>query len=167
MKKELKKIYVGKSKIHNKGIFAGSNIKKGEIVFIIKGKLVKFFVHNKKDALYGPNWVGISKNIWIDPNKPSKYLNHSCNPSCGIKGKVNVVALKDLKKGDEILIDYSIIEEEKLWYMNCNCGNKNCRGKVKSIIHLPIKTYKKYLPYVPNYFKKVYDEYHGLKQENG
>ena len=159
----LKKIFIGPSKIHGKGVIAKKALKRGETAFIIKGKLVKVLVHNKNEALNGPDWVGVDKNMWIDPFVPSRYLNHSCNPSCGIKGRVTVVALRKIKQGEEITVDYSTIEAEPLWYMKCNCGSKNCREKIRSVQSLPIKTYKKYLPYVSRYFQEVYDEYHSLK----
>ena len=44
------KIYTGKSKLHGKGLFTSRNIKKGETVFIIKGKEVNFIITNNKKA---------------------------------------------------------------------------------------------------------------------
>lgn len=157
------KIEIKKSGIHGKGIFTKKNIKKGEIVFIIKGKLVKFEVHNKKESSKGPNWVGISKNTWINPFEPAKNLNHSCNPSCGIKGKVQIIALRNLKAGEEITIDYSTTEMDTLWQMKCNCGSKNCRKIIKSVQFLPEKVYKKYIPFVHTYFMKLYNRTHHIK----
>ena len=100
------KIIVGKSGIHGKGIIAKQNIKKGEVVFVIKGKVVHWVISNQKESLYAPAWIGMSKYSWIDPDEPARFLNHSCNPNCGIKGKLKVVALKNIKKGEEITIDY-------------------------------------------------------------
>lgn len=151
-----KKVFVGKSSIHNLGIIAKRLIKKGETVFIVKGKKVFFEIKHQKHSLHGPNWVGIGKNTWIDPIGFSRYLNHSCNPSAGIKGSVTVVALKDIKKGEEVSIDYSITEGDKFWYMNCRCGSKDCLGRVRSVQFLPEKKYKKYLPYIPRYFQRCY-----------
>jgi len=105
------KIYIDKSKLHGKGLFANKNIKKGEIVFIIKGKEKKFLINNKKQAeIAGLNWVGVGKNLWIDPDKYCIYFNHSCHPNTYLKGKVTVVAKKDIKPGEEISFDYSFNE---------------------------------------------------------
>lgn len=156
-KKSLKKIYYKNSNIHGFGLFAKRNIKKGETVFIIKGKMVNFVVKNIKDVFYGENWVGIRKNKWIDTSIPSVYLNHSCNPNCGISGSVTVVAIKKILKNEEVTIDYSIIEETDRWFMKCKCGYYKCRRKVRSIQFLPLKAYLNYLPYVPKYFQKVYN----------
>lgn len=159
----MKQIYHSTSKIDGTGIFAGEDIKKGEVISRVKGEL-KFKINkNKADALANPDWVGIKKNQWIDPEKPYKFLNHSCNPSCGIKGKVTMIALKDIKEGEEITVDYSTIEGDLRWEMKCNCGEKNCRGIIRSVQYLPKKQFAKYLPNVPTYFKKLYLKNHKKK----
>ena len=155
-----RELYINQSKLHGKGIFTTVDFKKGETVFIIKGKIIHWEVRDQKTSLYGPNWVGLCRNSWINPDGFANFLNHSCEPSCGIKGRVKVVALRDIKKGEEITIDYSITEIDKLWYMNCNCGSKNCRKVIRSIQFLPKKIYNKYTPYVPTYFMKVYESIH-------
>ncbi|MFA6269816.1 MAG: SET domain-containing protein-lysine N-methyltransferase [Candidatus Paceibacterota bacterium] len=159
------KVTVSKSGIHGKGIFATRDIAKGEIVFIIKGPRMFKVNNGKKDALSHPDWVGFKMNNWVDPIPPYKYLNHSCNPNCGIKGKVEVVALKDIKKGDETTTDYSIIEADQLWSMKCACGEKNCRKIIKSIQFLPTKQFSRYFPYIPTYFRTLYLKNHKIKPE--
>ena len=154
----MKHIYVATSKIAGMGVMAGEPIKKGELIRYIKGEM-KFKVNkNKKDALDNPDWVGIAKNQWIDPAKPYKFLNHSCNPTAGIKGRVALVALRDIKEGEEINIDYSTIEADDRWEMACDCKNLNCRRVIKSIGYLPEDTFKRYLPYIPKYFQHLYQK---------
>jgi hypothetical protein len=157
----MKHIYVCTSKIEGFGINIGENAKKGELISRIKGE-IKFKVNkSKRDALAYPNWVGIKKDHWIDPDKPYKFLNHSCNPTAGIKGSLSLVALRDLKEGEEVTIDYSTIEGDPRWELKCMCGEKNCRGTIRSIHFLPEKYFISYLPYVSSYFKKVYLKQNG------
>lgn len=152
----MKYIYVATSKIAGSGVMIGESAKKGELIRYIKGD-IKFKVNkSKKDALANPNWVGIAENQWIDPDKPYKFLNHSCNPSAGVKGKVALVALRNLKEGEEITIDYSTIEGDSRWEMPCSCGEQNCRKVIRSIGFLPKKTFDNYLPYIPKYFQQLY-----------
>lgn len=163
MKRDL---YVADSGIAGKGVFTKKPFKKGKIVLLLKGKKVKFFVNNIKDSQEGPNWVGFGKNLWIDVQDGLvKYINHSCNPNMGIKGSVTFVALRDIKKDEEITFDYSITEEDLFWHMKNGESKKvfGYRPIIKSIQSIPLSTYKKYLPYVPRYFQKVYEKYHGLK----
>lgn len=154
----MKHIYICTSKIHGLGINAGEDIKKGEVINRIKGP-VKFKINkDKDDALDNPDWVGISKNQWVDPERPHKFLNHSCNPSAGMRG-LTLYALRDIGEGQEITIDYAIIEGDDRWEMKCTCGAPNCRKIVRSIHFLPQKAFNKYLPYIPAYFKKLYEEH--------
>ncbi len=152
----MKHIYISSSSIDGLGVIAGESIKKGDTIQHIKGESKTLVIANKEDSLSNPNWIGIGKNKWIDPNHPNQYLNHACDPNSGIKGKVTMVALQDIHEGEEITIDYSIIEGDDLWEMNCSCGKANCRGKVRSILHIPQEQFEKYLPNVPTYFKKLY-----------
>lgn len=152
----MKHIYICTSKIDGLGVSIGENVKKGEIVARIKGEM-KFKVNKSlKDTFANPDWVGVAKNQWIDPEKPYKFLNHSCNPAVGFKGKVTLVALRDLKEGDEVTMDYSTIEGDPNWEMKCTCGERNCRKSIKSVQFMPEEQFKKYFPYVSTYFKNLY-----------
>ncbi len=158
MKKELKKFYAGLSKIHNKGIFASRNIKRSEIVDILRGKIINWVVKDKKTSQAGPNWIGLGENKWIDPLYPFDSINHSCNPNLGIKNSRIAVALKDIIKGEELLLDYSTTESDQLWKLDkkCKCSSKNCRKIIKSIQYIPKKVFDSYMPYIPKYFQRVY-----------
>ena len=154
------KIHIEKSKLHGKGIFASRNIKKGEIVFIMKGKKIKFLINSEQQAkIAGLNWIGIGKNEWIDPNIYGSYFNHSCNPNSAIKGKVIVEALQNIKKGEEITLDYSLCEADIFWHIKCECGAKNCRKIIKSIQFLPQKTFAKNISMVPKYYRQVFRQF--------
>lgn len=152
-----KKVYIGTSKIHGRGVIAKKNIKKGEIVFIVKGKKRFLKVHNEKEALCGDCWIGIGKNTWIDPVGYGRYLNHSSKPNCGIKGTVTVRAMRNIKTGEEITIDYSTTEQEPLWWLKDSVTGK----KISSIQFLPKDKFLSYLPYIPKHFQKVYLAHNG------
>lgn len=154
-----RKVLIRESGIHGLGIFSKRPIKKGEIAVILKGHMKRLIVKNSKDSQLGPNWVGIGKNLWIDPNPPICYLNHSCNPTVGIRGKLLFVALRDIKANEEVTLDYSITEDDTYWEFKCRCGAANCRKTIRSIQFLPERIFNKYMPYVPSYFKKVYLRY--------
>ena len=160
MKIVLKKFYVGLSKIHNKGIFAFRDIKKEEIISRFKGP-IKFKINrNKRDALLHPDWVGITKDHWMDPERPQKFFNHSCNPNASIKGRIFIESIKNIRKDEEITFDYSTIEGDLRWEMKCKCKEKNCRKIIKSIQFLPKRQIIKYMPYIPAYFKNLYIKNH-------
>jgi hypothetical protein len=170
--KGFRKVYLGDAGLVHKGleygIFSRKSIKKGEVVFIAKGELFKDTINNIDDSVAHRNAIGIDPDTWLEPdaNNPLRYTNHSCDPNLGIKGSVVFVALRNIKKGEHLTIDYSITECDKLWNFkiqtgsNCKCGSKKCRKVIRSIQFLPEKIYKKYLPYIPHAFQKEYLKAH-------
>ena len=109
-----------------------------------------------RDVFMHPDWVGYEEFEWIDPRPPYKYLNHSCEPNVGVRGRFLLTALRDIRADEEITIDYSIIEPDPRWFMKCGCGKKNCRKVVRAIELLPQKLFNKYDPYIPRAMKKLY-----------
>ncbi len=135
---------------------AGEPIKKGEVIADIRGEM-KFKVNETIDDVFAnPDWVGVEKNVWIDPEKPYKFLNHSCDANTGVSDRVTLVALRDISEGEEITIDYSTIEADSRWYMNCSCGAPNCRRTIKSILDLSPEDFRRYDPYIPAAFRRMY-----------
>lgn len=151
-------VYIGKSSLHGKGLFASRDIKKGQTIFIVKGRVIERLITDNKKALKANwNWFGFGKNKWIETRSDySNYFNHSCNPNTVVSGRVRIVALYDIKMNDEITFDYSTNEADIFWSIKCHCGNKNCRKTIKSIQFLPEDTYNKYLPFIPLYFQSVF-----------
>ncbi len=152
----MKKLYVGKSKIQGKGIFAEEKIKKGEHIAFIEGELVKKVTKNAKDAASIPLWYGITDKIWLNPkNTIWRYFNHSCEPNTAIIGKRKLIALKTINEKEELTFDYSMSDGDLLWEMRCTCGSKTCRKKITSIQKLPESVFRSHMPNIPTYFKEL------------
>ena len=84
------------------------------------------------------------------------FFNHSCEPNSFIKidgSSVVLHALKEILPGEEIVFDYSITMDEDCWEMPCNCGSKDCRGKIVDFKKLPSAVSQKYfsLGIVPDF----------------
>lgn len=149
------KYYIKDSLIEGEGVFASRDIKKNEIVFVLKGEKMFFVEKTKKDAIYKPNRIGIEKNNWIDPVLAGRYINHSCDPNVGRRGKLWFVAIKNIKKNEEIVFDYALSEDGP-WEMRCNCGSRKCRKVIKGVQYLPEDIFSKYLPCIPFYLQEAY-----------
>ena len=153
----MKRIKVGKSSIEGNGIFADEAIKPGERIQYISGKVVKKLSKTKEEALSIPNWFGLSRQFWIDPEgTPFRYLNHSCDPNAAIAGKKILTALREIRPDEEITIDYSITDADTLWEMACRCEAKTCRKTIRSIQSVPTHVFKRHMPYIPRYFQRLY-----------
>ena len=123
-------IIVKKSKIEGKGVFANRNFKKGEIVIkwdtskkINKKEFNKLSDKEKK-------YVALIEGKYIVNQSPTKFVNHSCNPNTSVK-KFCDVAIRDIKKGEEITGNYMEDTPEKEKWV-CKCGSKNCMRVTKN-----------------------------------
>lgn len=164
----MKRVRSGNSRIAGRGLFAGEPIARGERIHPVTGSLHHLIVADRNDAMTGPDWIGIGRDLWIDPDLPVKFLNHNCTPNAAIVGRITVgpdggmdghydlIALADIPRGVEITMDYSLIEGDPLWEMPCACGSGSCRGTIRSIESLSPERFEACLPHVPDYFRDLY-----------
>lgn len=164
-----KDIEIKATKKKGKGVFALKNFRKGEMIFInLRGKLV-----NRKDLAKilkseGDHLNEIGKTTWEIMNPPGRFVNHSCRPSAASKEsskkKVPYIALRAVKKGEEITVDYRISAHTgNSW--KCHCGSKNCKDFVVSdFFSLSKKLQKKYLPYSAKFIQTEYKRWHKSSQ---
>lgn len=124
-------IKIEKSGIEGKGVFAVKDFMEGERIYsfkkgkVVSGSELQNVPEGEKrylDRISDNNEFEI-----IEP--PARYVNHSCNPNVTERGRI-AYALKDIKKGEEITIDY-----DKIAYLEkafeCHCNSENCRGFVR------------------------------------
>ncbi len=64
-----------------------------------------------------------------DEVEPVDYMNHSCEPNCGVRGSVVVVARRDVAAGEELTFDYGTTDTDR-WTLECGCGAASCRGRM-------------------------------------
>lgn len=152
---------MGDTKSYGNGLFACKNIKKGEVLFYARGDVVVLKVTNKNQSKAYPNAIGLSRERWLNPekNNPLVFLNHSCEPNLGIKGARTFVARRDIESGEHLTFDYSTTECDPYWSLEvpCVCGAKDCRKNIRAIQSLPKRTFRKYIPYIPTYFRRFYE----------
>lgn len=66
-------------------------------------------------------------------------------PNCGINETMNLIALGEIRKGDELLWDYSTSMLERHWVMKCKCGSINCRSIITDFDLIPEFLQKEYI----------------------
>jgi uncharacterized protein len=138
-------MYIGDSGACGLGLFTARNIKKGEIIIkdddgdfyentysfdelVAKGLCIHDFFQVGRDAFVMPNGA-------IDD-----FMNHSCSPNCGVRltpsGYI-VLALRDIRRGEQLTYDYSTHQMLPVEGMPCRCGSWNCRKTVENFDRLP------------------------------
>jgi SET domain-containing protein len=132
-----------------KAVFADTDIRKGEVVCEFTGPL---YTMSEYLDLHDPDnnhFLQIDEDCFMGPSgNADDLINHSCNPNGGLTyrdGKVLYVAIRDIKKDEELSFDYSTTMDEDCWEMECLCGDKACRGKVRDFKHLSADLKRKYI----------------------
>ncbi|MEK6932743.1 MAG: SET domain-containing methyltransferase [Nanoarchaeota archaeon] len=145
-------------KSHNrKGLFAKKIIKKGETIFHFDGQMGDG-AHTNAEALQ------IDEDKFLESTaKFDDFLNHSCNPNCCIDWQIlNLVALKNIQKDEELSFNYNVSEYDLLeggnFTFKCKCGSKNCLKEIKGfkyLTHIQRKEIQKFIsPFLKNKFEQ-------------
>ncbi|MDD4286876.1 MAG: SET domain-containing protein-lysine N-methyltransferase [Candidatus Peribacteraceae bacterium] len=134
------------------GVYANENIKKGTVIRVLDGEIISFNECIKRikageeeqtDSLQ----VGLESDMDLDGL--SRTFNHSCDPSAGLRKTSELIALRNIKIGEEITYDYSATVgpniPQSLWEMECMCGSKKCRRTLGNILSVPKKQLEKYM----------------------
>ena len=119
-----------------KGLFVTKNLDAGTVLCRVTGPLLSFqqtIELNERES----HSLQIGSNEYVLCEPPFLYSNHSCEPNCGLNAMLQLFALRDLKKGEEIFWDYSTSMLERHWTMACGCGSKNCRKIITDFDLLP------------------------------
>ncbi len=115
---------------YNTGTFTKANIKKGEKLIIQGGYVVPLKAEAELPKEFNDNGIQITEDLVLSVCEKEKigginYVNHSCDANAGFHGQIFIVAMRDIKKGEEITSDY---RENSLVLFKCNCGTRNCQG---------------------------------------
>ena len=156
------KIKVSLSSICGKGVFSQKEIKKDEILVIFGGYVMnteEFFSLSEELQNFPYH---ISENLLFGPIKEEdvavgEYFNHSCDPNAGFEDKITLVAMRDIKKGEEVTFDYAICMTSGILNMNCLCGKNNCRKLITGDDWKIEELQKKYAGYFQPYIQEKID----------
>lgn len=139
------------------GVFATRTIQSGELIMQFRGPIIRRadmpYPYPKNDD----HWVQVGEDEYMGPSGgPDDFVNHSCDPNAGLKlesSSVVLVAIKKIKKGEEVTWDYSTTMFNDDWIIECMCGSLICRGQIREFRYLSADLKKHYvdLGIVPKY----------------
>ena len=119
------------------GIYANTDIQPNELIFrgeeraqriatesyIRKNWTVKELENFKKYAYPVSNEVFL---LWDENPAGWAPQNHSCEPNTAYRG-LDVIALRPIRKGEELTLDYADFLDEHMEPFQCTCGSNRCR----------------------------------------
>jgi len=136
---------VKESSIHQRGLFATSDIEEGaDIIQYIGEKISKKestkraleWEEQARETGEGLVYIFELDDDWDldgrEGDNPARYMNHSCDGNCeavNCESEIWIVARKAVKKGEELVYDYGYDMEHFLDHP-CVCGADNCIGYI-------------------------------------
>jgi SET domain-containing protein len=150
-----------KSGIHGRGLFAIKPIGKDEIVAIKGGHIVTRDQLKKYRNIIGDSYIQIDDDFFLAPlskkehDRVMMFINHSCEPNVGVKGQITYVAMRNIKPGEELTLDYAMIDDDD-FEMKCGCGKSNCRGVISGKDWKLRKLQKKYGNYFASFILRKF-----------
>jgi len=124
---------------NGRGLYATKDIKEGTKIIDYVGNVITKkqtedsdkFDNNKPIYLFNLNVrYDLDGNVsW----NTARLINHSCSNNCDYIGKglkLWVMAIKDIKKGEEFTCDYGFTYDADYKQFPCNCGSINCVGYI-------------------------------------
>lgn len=142
-KRKQKNYSIKGNSISGFGIYASRDISSGELIFRGEEKAQRLVTRRYVDK----NWTASQKEIfaryaypvsnevfllWDDDPSEWSPQNHSCDPNTSCDG-LNVKATRDIKKGEELTLDYASLLDEHMEPFRCQCGSSKCRGLIKGV----------------------------------
>lgn len=130
------RLEVKKTQKYDLGTFAKEDIRKGELLLVLSGYVMRLEEEEKLPGKLSDNGIQITESLSICASKEEElgginFFNHSCEPNAGIRGQIFLVSMKKIKKGEEVTFDYAMTlhkaEKAKPYRLNCLCGKSKCR----------------------------------------
>ena len=124
------------------GIYAVRDIQAGEVVFRGEERAQRLVTRRYVERHWPPSQVEVFRRyalptggdvhiLWDeDPNEWSPQ-NHSCDPNTAYRG-LNLLAVRDIRAGEELTLDYAACCDETMAAFQCQCGSPKCRGEITS-----------------------------------
>ncbi|HET7866807.1 MAG TPA: SET domain-containing protein-lysine N-methyltransferase [Burkholderiaceae bacterium] len=139
-----RRIQVRRSGIHGKGVFALKPILKGETIIEYLGEVITW-KQAQRQPPHNPDEPNHTFLFHLDDRhvidgtrggNAARWINHACVPNCEAEdndGRIFIKALRNIRPGEELNFDYSLMIEERYTAKlkkdyECRCGARTCRG---------------------------------------
>jgi SET domain-containing protein len=126
---------LARSAIHRWGVYAAEFIPAGRKVIEYTGERISRRETKRRSEISKFTYLFTLDPYWtIDGaagGSGAEYVNHSCEPNLVsriVRGHILYVALRDIKPGEELTIDYRF--DKDVEKVVCRCGAASCRGTI-------------------------------------
>jgi D-alanine-D-alanine ligase len=130
----------GSNAISGFGIYATCDLKRGDVVFRGEERPARLATRSHILGSWPADQVEMFRQyaivvgngvfmLWDEDPREWAPQNHSCNPNTAYIG-LDLMALRDIRRGEELTIDYGGFGNPDAAPFACSCGEENCRGRI-------------------------------------
>ena len=115
------------------GVYVREWVWAGELLTVWSGEIVTGDQLARLSAISQRYSVQVEEDLYLvttRPPEPADMVNHCCDPNAGLSGQIALVALRDIRPGEEVCFDYAMTDGTPYDEFNCACGAPHCRGRV-------------------------------------
>jgi SET domain-containing protein len=130
-------IQIAASAIEGKGCFATQPFRRARKIAEYTGERISNAEANRRAKRKRLRICALNNRWSLDGSRGGNgthYINHSCEPNAFMKviyDHILFIALRDIKPGEEITIDYeSTLHSDS---KRCVCGARTCRGTINRV----------------------------------
>jgi SET domain-containing protein len=116
-----------------KGVVALEDIEQGEVIAVWSGRLLTIDQVRQLPEELRAHTAQVEEGLYLTSladDEPPDYINHSCDPNAGLCGQIVIVAMRPIRSGEEITIDYAMCDGSSFDEFDCLCGAPSCRKRV-------------------------------------
>ena len=137
-----------------RGVFAREKVRANDVLIVWGGEIVTGEMLREMWEEKHRLSIQVEEDLYLVTGNegPADWVNHSCNPNAGLVGQVVLVALRDIRVGEEICFDYATSDGSPYDEFECHCGAKNCRRHVSGddwkLTELQVRYAGHFSPYI-------------------
>lgn len=115
-----------------KGLFAIQELHKRDVLIVFGGRAVTRSTLDAQSDSLGRHALQIGKGVFLQgsADEEGEWVNHSCDPNLGFEGQITLVAMRDIREGEEVCFDYAMTDMNDADEFECRCGGVHCRERV-------------------------------------
>jgi uncharacterized protein len=153
----MNRVYIAESSIQGTGVFSSAHFSPGEIIMRIDDSRIVTDAAPldpaKGEFEHHCDYLAGGKVVLMQP--PERFINHRCDPNTYVRtinGDRYVVALREIRPGDEITYDYCVNGDgDTAW--DCSCKSPECRQRhLSGFFHLPVDVQTRCLASLEDWF---------------
>jgi uncharacterized protein len=128
------RVRIAPSPIQGAGVFAAEKIHRRAKIGEVTGEIISIkAARQRARGRCTMCLIDLSDKRALDCTKGNalRLINHSCRSNAFLRifrDRVEVYAQRDIRKGEEITVDY--VESPHSGGMKCRCGHKECRNSI-------------------------------------